>query len=39
MPCNCGVIEDDGQISDAIIRTRYAAHPGGARSILREVVA
>jgi Holliday junction resolvase RusA-like endonuclease len=36
---DCGAIEDDGQISDAIIRKRYAPHPGGARNIVREVTA
>lgn len=34
---DCGAIVDDGQISDAIIRKRYAPHPGGARIIVREV--
>lgn len=34
---DAGVMADDGQISDAVIRKRYAAHPGGARIILRLV--
>ena len=34
---DCGAIVDDGRISDAIIRKRYAPHPGGARIIVREV--